>query len=210
MKRFRPTLECFEPRIVPTLVFIFNGNGFAPANPDATTQIAAAELRRYGDPSVQLSTPSFSDPAAYYALASEILSISKGQPIGLMGFSAGGAEALRLSELPNLNVRAVMNYYGPPDLQDWLTEHKGDIHYQHVTSNTQFDQAIINLMSGPIHTSAYLVNAWGMRDHTVVASFSTQDFHQDSPKGDVFYYAGGHGVDLFAQVPAFRDFVSHL
>ena len=34
MKRFHPSIEQFEPRMLPTLVFIFNGNGYAEAKPD--------------------------------------------------------------------------------------------------------------------------------------------------------------------------------
>ena len=104
----------------------------------------------------------------------------------------------------------MLNFYGPPDLREWLTTHKGDIHYLHVTSNTHFDQAIIDTMSGAAATSAYIVNAWGLRDHTVVASTSASDFRIEYSSGRIYYYPGGHGVAVFAQPPAFKDFIQHL
>ncbi len=91
MKRFRPAVEQCESRMLPTLVFVFNGNAFAASKPDGPhTQLAASQLMQHGDRAVQLSTPAMESPADFYALVHEIRSISKGQPIGLMGFSAWG------------------------------------------------------------------------------------------------------------------------
>ncbi len=197
--------------MLPTLVFVFNGNAFAPAVPDAEhTQLAADELAAHGDRAVQMPTPAMSDPGDFYELAAEIRAISKGQPIGLMGFSAGGALAMRLSSIPSLNVKAVMSYYGPPDLRDWLQEHRGDAAYQRVTSHVQFDEGIINLLSGVSKSQAFIVSAFGLTDRTVVSGESTVSFEEDFPQGHVFYYDGAHGVTLKACWPAFDDFLAQL
>ena len=42
-----------------------------------------------------------------------------------MGFSAGGALAMRLAGVPGLRVQAVMSFFGVPDLRVWLNEHHG-------------------------------------------------------------------------------------
>ena len=211
MKRFHPSFEQFEHRLLQTLVFVFNGNGFAAAKPNhQQTQLAAQQLIKDGDRAVQMTTPAMSSPSDFYQLADEIRAISKGQPIGLMGFSAGGALALRLAGVPGLNVRAVMNYYGPPDLTDWLNYHHGDRYYQWVTSHVHPDNGIINLLSGVSTSNAYMVSAFGLRDHNVVSSVSTASFDRDFPGGHVYYYPGPHGVSLYADYPAFQSFVSHL
>jgi dienelactone hydrolase len=127
--------------MLPTLVFVFGGNAFAEAKPDRTTQLAAAQLAQLGDRAIQLTTPAMNGPGAFYQLANAIRGISQGRPIGLMGFSAGGALAMRLAGFPGLNVQAVMNYYS---------------------------------------------------------------------QGQVIYYPGPQGVTLFADYPAFRDYLAHL
>src|SRR5262249_16349017 len=120
MKPFQPTFERCESRRLPTLVFVFNGNAFAEAKPNALTQLPADQLARHGDRAIQLATPAMNSAGDFYQLAHRIRAISKGRPVGLMGFSAGGALAMRLAALPRLNVKAVMNFYGPPDFRDWL------------------------------------------------------------------------------------------
>jgi hypothetical protein len=90
MKRFHPSFEQLQARTLQTLVFVFNGNAFAKSSPDTPhTQLAAAALIKNGDRAIQLSTPAMQSPGDFYQLAHVILAISKGQPIGLMGFSAG-------------------------------------------------------------------------------------------------------------------------
>jgi Dienelactone hydrolase family len=211
MRRYHPSFERCEPRMLPTLVFVFNGNGFAASAPDIEhTQLAANELALSGDRAVQMPTPAMSDPGDFYELAAEIRAISKGQPIGLMGFSAGGGLAMRLSGLASLNVQAALSYYGPPDLRDWLQEHKGDAHYRRVTSHVQFDEGIINLLSGPSSSKAFVVDAFGLSDTTVVSGESTVSFDNDFPHGQVFYYNGPHGVSMKACLPAYDDFLAHL
>ena len=149
-------------------------------------------------------------PSAFYQVAAQIEKISKNQPIGLLRFSAGGALALRLSSVPGLNVRAALSYYGPPDLTDWLNFHRGDRDYRFVTTHVQLHKGIIDLLSGPSHTSAYVIDAIGMFDKNVVSSMSTASFNRDFPDGRVYHYQGGHGVNIFADYPAFKDFVSRL
>jgi hypothetical protein len=211
MKRFHPSIERLEPRMLQTLVFIFNGNGFAAAQPNfQQTQFASEQLIMHGDRAVQMATPAMNSPSAFYQLADEIRAISKGQPIGLMGFSAGGALAMRLAGVPELNVRAVMSYYGPPDLGDWLNYHHGDRFYQWVTSHVHFDKGIINLLSGVCTSNAYIVSAFGLRDQNIVSSVSTASFDRDFPGGHVYYYNGPHGVTLYADYSAFQDFVSRV
>ena len=211
MRRAQPTIEQLEPRMLPTLVFVFNGNAFAAAKADnPLTETAAQQLIANGDRAVQMNTPAMNSPAAFYGLAREIRAVSKGQPIGLLGFSAGGSLALRLSGLPGLNVRAALSYYGPPDLRDWLQYHKGDRDYLGVTTHVQLDQGIITLLSGPSDTAAYVIDAFGLRDPVVVASNSTASFHGDFPDGRVFYYPGTHGVGTGADPAAFKDLLAHL
>jgi hypothetical protein len=210
MKRFQPTCEPFEPRMLPTLVFVFGGNAFAESKPDRTTQLAAAQLARHGDRAIQLTTPAMNGPGAFYQLASTIRGISRGRPIGLMGFSAGGALAMRLAGLPGLNVKAVMNYYGPPDFRDWLDYHRGDRFFQYVTTHVTVTPGFVSLMSGPSTTQAHIVNAFGTRDANIVSSLSTASFQRDFGQGTVFTYPGPHGVSLFSCRPAFWDFLAHL
>jgi hypothetical protein len=211
MKRFHPSIEQFEPRMMPTLVFVFNGNAFAEAKPNQQqTQLAAQQLIAHGDRAVQMTTPAMNSPAAFYQLANEIRAISKGQPIGLVGFSAGGCLAMRLSGLRDLNVQAVLSYYGPPDLRDWLNYHRGDRFYRAVTSDVHFNKGIINLLSGVSPSTAYIVSAFGLRDQNIVSSVSTASFDRDFANGRVYYYDGPHGVTLYADYAAFKDFLSHL
>ena len=42
---------------------------------------------------------------------------------------------MRLAGQPGLNVKAVMDYYGPPDLNAWFASHGHDHYYQYVTSH---------------------------------------------------------------------------
>jgi hypothetical protein len=210
-QQFRPTLEEFERRLLPTLVFIFNGNGLAEAKPDEEhTQLAAELLIAHGDRAVQLTTPAMDSSSAFDELAGEIHAMSKGHPIGLMGFSAGGALAMRLSGVDSLNVRAVMSYYGPPDLQDWLNYHRGDRFYQWVTSHVHLDQGIIKLLSGVSPSQAHIDSAFGLKDRNIVSPLSTASFDRDFPDNHIYYYNGPHGVGLYADFPAFEDFLSHL
>ena len=130
-----------------------------------------------------------SSSRAFYGLADEIHAISHGQPIGLVGFSSGGGLALRLSEVPDLNVQAVMSYYGPPNLNDWLNYHFGDRYFRWVTGHVHFDTGIINLLSGVSDSDAYIVTAFGLTDKNVVAAPSTVSFEQDFPDGHVYYDA---------------------
>jgi hypothetical protein len=210
MRSFRPSLEPLEPKTFPTLVFLFSGNAFAEAKPNLETQVAADQLIRAGDQAIQLSTPAMDGPDPFYQVAQTIRVLSQGRPIGLMGFSAGGAVAMRLAGLPGLNVQAVLNFYGPPDLQNWLNYHFGDRYYRFVTSHVRLTPSFVRLMTGPSSTSAYIVNAFGLRDRNIVASESTSSFYQDFQHGAVFYYAGPHGVTSYASIPAFRDFLAHL
>jgi hypothetical protein len=211
MRRFHPSINELEPRMLPTMVFIFNGNAYAEAKPDPLhTQLAADVLAAHGDTPVQMTTPAMNSPAAFYGFAHEIRAISKGTPIALMGFSSGGGLAMRLAGIADLNVQAVLSYYGPPDLRDWLAYHHGDRYYKYVTGHVDFDKGIINILSGVSHSDSYIIDALGEKDDNVVASMSTGSFDRDFPDGHVYYYDGPHGVSFYADYPAFEDFLSHL
>jgi hypothetical protein len=210
MRQFRPVLEQCESRIYPTLVFIFNGNALAEAPPAYRTQLAADQLREHGDRAIQMTTPAMDGPRAFYELADRIRKLSHGQPIGLMGFSAGGALAMRLAGQPGLEVTAVMNYYGPPDLDAWIAYHKDDRYYRYVVSHVHLTSGVVKLLSGPSTSEAYFVNAFGLRDRNVVSSVSSASFDKDFQHGAVYTYDGPHGVTLDADRHAFDDFLDHL
>jgi hypothetical protein len=74
----------------------------------------------------------------------------------------------------------------------------------------QFDRGIIDLLSGVSKSDAYIIDAFGLQDKTVVASTSTVSFEHDFPAGHVFYYTGPHGVTFKPSSPAFEDFLAHL
>jgi len=192
------------------MVFIFPGNALAAAFPSIPTKTAAGQLLRLGDRPIQVSTPALNGPGAFDRIADYVRTVSRGQPIGLVGFSAGGALALRLADQPGLNVRAVMNYYGPPDLKAWVASHGHDAYYRYVTSHVHLTAAVIDLLSGPSTSDAYFVSAFGLHDRNVQPAVSTVSFQRDFPQGRVYDYPGPHGVTLYADYPAFQDFLAHL
>ena len=210
MRRFRPEVEPCESRVYPTMVFIFPGNALAAASPGIQTKSAAAELARLGDRPIQVGTPALNGPGAFYSIANYVRKVSHGRPIGLMGFSAGGALALRLAGQPGLNVKAVMDYYGPPDMKDWLASHRHDYYYQYVVSHVHLTPSVINLLSGPTRSNAAFVAAFGLHDPEVEPVVSATGFQRDFPNGQYFYYPGPHGVTLNADYTAFRAFLKHL
>src|SRR5690348_13211278 len=103
-----PSFDRCEARMLPTLVFVFNGNAYDAAEPNTLTADAAQVIEAAGHQAVQLATPRMDSRAALQGLAKEILSRSHGQPIGLVGFSAGGTEAERLAGIAKLNVIDVL------------------------------------------------------------------------------------------------------
>lgn len=195
---------------MPTLVFSLPGNAFAAAKAGGVTVGAAKVLQETGNQSIQLDTPTLSTPAAFNGLVRQIRDLSHGQPIGIIGFSAGGTWALRLAGVSSLHVKAALDFYGPPDLRDYFAYHGHDQFASYVKSHAHMNKAAINLMSGPITTTAYVDAAFGLDDQDVVASVSTAGIQKDVPQGRVFDYAGGHGVSLAACPPAVEDFLAHL
>ena len=117
---------------------------------------------------------------------------------------------MRLAGVADLNVQAVLSYYGPPDLSDWLEYHHGDRYYRWVAGHVDFDPGIIDLLSGVSHSHSYIVDCLGEHDHNVASAMSTASFDRDYPDGHVDYYNGPHGVSLYADDAAFHDFLSHL
>ncbi len=196
--------------MLPTLVFVLNGNAFAATTPSKNTQLAAQLLDDHGDRAIQLLTPPIGTPDAFNSLADKIEALAGGQPIGLLGFSAGGALATRLSQVLELHVTAVLNYYGPPDLGDWMSYHLGDYYEAYVTSHVRLTSDFIGLMSGVSDSQAFIVNAFGTHDQNVVSWVSAASFKNDFSYGAVFTYPGPHGVSPLASIPAFDDFIAHL
>jgi dienelactone hydrolase len=192
------------------MVFLLSGNAFAGAWPSSQTRSASIDLASRGDRPVQLSYPAMNRPSALIRLADQIQRLSMGQPIGLIGFSAGGTIALRLAGISGLNVKAVLNFYGPPDLSDWLNQHAGDAAYRRVAQNVGRNPAFIRSMSGPIITNAQVVAAFGLKDTTVVALPSTESLQRDLRSAQVYYYPGPHGVSVFAKCGAYAAFLDAL
>jgi dienelactone hydrolase len=205
-----PGFDGCEERTLSTLVFVLNGNAFDTAKPNALTADAAAVLQKAGDQALQLTTPVMATPGAFQSVVDQIKHLSHGKPIGIVGFSAGGSLAVRLAGAPGLNVAAALDYYGPPDLQDWLSFHRGDRFYDYVVSRVPFTRGIIDLLSGPSTTSADVVGAFGLHDHNVVASLSAAGLNKDYPQGHLYFYPGPHGVSITASRPALNDFLAHL
>lgn len=210
MRRFRPAVQACEPRACPTMVFLFPGNALAAATPDIPTQTAADRLLRLGDQPVQVSTPPMDSPRAFEAVVNYVREVSRGQPIGLIGFSAGGALALHLAGQPGLDVRSVLDFYGPPDLRDWFASHSHDHYYQYVTSHVHVTPTVVDLLSGPTDSSAHFVAAFGSQDANVRADVSLAAFQADFPGGQSSVYDGNHGVTIYADYPAFYSFLASL
>src|SRR4051794_3336515 len=123
MRRTIPAFERCEDRALTALVFIFNGASFAATGPNRLTANAAAVLRQAGNQVVQLATPPINSAAALQALGARLATVAHGRSVGLVGFSAGGAVALRLAATPGLNVSAVLDYYGVPDVLAYIRRH---------------------------------------------------------------------------------------
>ena len=202
--------EACEERLLTALVFVLNGNTFAATGPNALTANAAAVLRGAGEHVIELSTPTLATPAAFDRVVRQIAAVSHGQPIGLVGFSSGGVLAARLAGVASLNVSAVLDYYGEPDLTLYLASHNNDTFARYVKSHVAFTQAGINQFSGPSPATSYVVCAFGLYDRNVVASFNTATFPRDFHNGAVYVYAGGHGAPISASPPALADFLRHL
>ncbi|WP_165231821.1 dienelactone hydrolase family protein [Aquisphaera insulae] len=203
-------LEEMEPRTLTTMVFLLNGNAYAAAPPNALTAGAAADLARRGFTPIQVSYPDMNGIGPFVRLANSLVRASKGQPIGLVGFSAGGTLAMRLASYPGLNVSSVLSFYGPPDLSAWLNDHRGDAAFRLVSRNTDSNPAFINSMSGPSETTTHIVAAFGTIDHTVHAAAGARSLTDDFPHATIYTYNGPHGVPIRAQPAAYADFLNHL
>jgi hypothetical protein len=112
--------------------------------------------------------------------------------------------------MPGLNVTAVMDYYGPPSMKDWLAFHGHDHDYQYVVSHVQLTEGVVNLLSGPSDTQAFVVGAFGTHDPNVNPEMASKSLEQDFEHEQAFEYPGPHGVSLYADYPAFLTFLKHL
>jgi hypothetical protein len=208
--RRTPELERCEGRFLPTLVFVLNGSGYGAAGPSGLSDNAVQVLQAAGHRAVQLAYPALTTTAAYFGLRRQIHALSHGQPIGLVGLSAGGTLAVRLAGDPALHVTAVLDEYGPPDLNDYLNFHGGDRFGRYVREHINSNRRVIRLLSGPDATPAYVVAAFGLKDRNVVAGPSTASFRREIPQARVYDYNGPHGVPIDACRPALDDFLRHL
>lgn len=209
-RRFLPGFDRCEDRALTALVFVLNGASFAAAGPSRLTADAAAVLRHAGYRVVQLSYPAVNTAAAFEALAGRLAALAHGQAVGLVGFSAGGALALRLASTPGLKVAAVLDYYGVPDVRAYLQRHAADHNVRPVSGLAPFRPSAVALLSGPVATTAHVVAAFGRDDPNVRADTSSADLLRDDPAAHVDTYPGGHGAPITASRPALEDFLSHL
>ena len=205
-----PSFERCEERILSTLVFVLNGNAYSAASPNILTANAAQVLWQAGNQAVQLAYSTMATPAAFFGLERQIQSLSHGQPIGIVGFSAGGTLALKIATDKALRVVSVLDYYGPPDLKDYFLYHKSDRFSRYILGHVPFTRAAINLLSGPIATNAHVACAFGLRDANVVASQSAASLNRDLPQASIYTYDGPHGVGINACQPALNDFLANL
>lgn len=209
-RRCRPRVEVCEVRALTALIFVLNGNAFSAAGPNTLTEDAARLLSASGNRVIQLSYPTIGTLRAFHRLADQIARLSDGRPIGLVGFSAGGTLAARLSGLSELNVKAVLDDYGPPDLRAWAQSHGRDRFAQYVFSHVRFSPGFLDAMSGPSPSTAYIAAAFGQQDDNVTAPVSAASFARDFAVGHVYTYRGGHGAAIGASRPALEDFLAHL
>ncbi len=209
LRRATPGVEPCEDRTLTTLVFILNGNGFAAAGTSSLTANAAAVIRASGNQPVQVPYSAVT-LGSFEALAAKLIKAAHGQRVGLVGFSAGGAVALRLAEVPGLNAIAVLDYYGVPDVQAYLQRHAVDHNYRPIEGLAPFRGPIISLLSGPVRTYAKVVAAFGAYDPNVGAATSSADLRKDAPRAHIYTYAGAHGVPITASIPALTDFLNDL
>ena len=205
-----PAFDLCEDRTLTTLVFVLNGNSFNAAKPNSLTAHAASVLKAEGNQVVQLSNPAIHSPGAVDKLTAQIIKQAHGQTVGLVGFSAGGALALRIAATPGLKVSSVLDYYGVPDVRAFLNRHASDHQVNPIAGLAPFKSAVVAKLSGPLTTSAHVVAAFGRNDPHVTATSSTSDLLTDLPNATVYTYAGGHGVKITASRPALDDFLAHL
>jgi dienelactone hydrolase len=139
-----------------------------------------------------------------------VVRMAHGQTIGLVGFSAGGALALRVATTPGLKVGAVLDYYGVPDIQAYLQRHARDHIYRPISGLAPFRTSLTSLLSGPLVTQAQVIGAFGQFDPNVRADTSSADLLRDDVNAHVYTYSGAHGVGITASRPALEDFLSHV
>ena len=208
--RLIPSFDQCEDRALLTLVFVLNGNSFNAAKPNSLTANAASVLRAAGNQVVELSNSAIHSPGAVDALAKQVIKRAHGQSVGLVGFSAGGALALRIAATPGVKVSSVLDYYGVPDVRSFLARHASDHQVNPIAGLAPFKPAVVARFSGPVTTAAHVVGAFGAADPHVTAATSAADLLADNPGASVYTYAGGHGVGITASRPALADFLAHL
>lgn len=209
-RRCRPTFDRCEDRRLTTLVFVLNGASFAAAKPNSLTANAAMVLEHAGNRVVQLSNPAINTPSAFNAFAAKVVNLAHGRAVGLVGFSAGGALAIRIAATPGLKVSAVLDYYGVPDVRAYLQRHSTDHSFRPISGLAPFRAPIVSLLSGPLATSAHVVGAFGQYDANVRADTSSADLLADDPHAHIYTYPGAHGASITASRAALDDFLEHL
>ena len=211
-RRLTPDFERCEDRTLTALIFVLNGASFAASGPNSLTADASAVLTRAGNQVVQLSNPAINSPAAFHSLVAKVANLAHGRSVDLVGFSAGGALALRIAATatPGLNVNAVLDYYGVPDVREYLQRHRFDHNVRPISGLAPFRAGIVSLLSGPLTTKAHVVAAFGLFDPNVRSDTSSADLLRDDPDAHVYTYTGAHGVPITASTPALEDFLAHL
>jgi hypothetical protein len=202
-----PVIEPCEDRTLTTLVYLLNGTNFTADGPSELTDYSGTLVRQAGNRVVQLSTPTINTPAAYRSLAATVVKIAHGRTVGLVGVGAGGSLALRIATTPGLEVSAVLDNFGVPDVRAYLDRHGSR---QPIAGLAPFRPSVVSLLSGPLTTQAHVVAAFGRNDPNVQPAPSTADLLRDDPSADVYTYPGGYGAPINASKPALEDFLSHL
>ena len=169
LRRTLPTFDQCEDRALTTLIVVLDGASFAATGPSILTANAASVLRAAGNRVVQISNPAINSPGALKSLEAKVAKLAKGQTIGLVGFSAGGALALRIAAASGLKVGDVLDYYGVPDVQAYLQRHALDHNYRPISGLAPFRRSLVSLLSGPLITQAHVVAAFGQYDPNVRA-----------------------------------------
>lgn len=202
--------QCENRTLLSPLVIILNGNAYSPAGPNNLTANAALILAHDGCRTLQLGYGKMNTAAAFGGLEHQVAHITHGQSVSIVGFSAGGTLALRLAFDKTINVKSVLDYYGPPNVRDYFAYHGHDRFAQYVQGHVGFTHAGIAALSGPMTTSAHVVCAFGLKDINVVASQSIASLNRDLSRAVAYTYDGGHGVGISTCQPALDEFLSNL
>ena len=176
--------------------------------PDRRRRAGAAGRRAIRP--IQISTPEISSPAAFNRLVRQIASMSRGRPIGIVGFSAGGSLAARLAGVESLQVKAALDYYGPADLAGlprpapgrFVLSLRGRARPLHALGDppAQRPDPDVGLRGRRLRPRG--PERGGLREPWPASQ-------KDVPDGRAYTYPGPHGASINASPPALEDFLAH-